>query len=528
MLCADLDAKCLTSQKASTSVDTSVVTLRNVPVDLVTELRSQPVKNDLHKQSSITGITLPSIKKPPKSKRCPSTSLNLSKAQSSSTTHHNGDPYYDFDTCDSDNMARRHSLSDSSSIFSQNIDDATVIHQAPNKPNTPQPEKRGSSRTRRLHITKRTPAITVTTSDPFITSISPVSAKAPTSTSSTRAPTSTSHLSEVSTDLLSLHDFDDSMKEESFTKLPKEKHDKLMQAALTDGFFAKLEKPKHDKPQHEKTQAVPWKRGAQIGIGSQGSVYRAINMESGHVFAVKEAFIDDSAEKEKQTSDIVHELEICKGLSHPHIVTFLGHEYSGNHLYIFMEFVPGGSMTKMLEEFGPLSEPLLKRSTCGLLEGLDYLHTREPPIVHRDIKGGNILVDTNFHVKLADFGCSKQAAMTTSFSTMGSVPWMAPEVIQGKEGYGRKADVWSLGCAIIEMATAERPWGRRAFDNILCAMRHIGFSQAIPQIPDTISASARDLICNCVRRNAEERMSAAELLQHEFLLKNNNNCKVEV
>jgi serine/threonine protein kinase len=310
------------------------------------------------------------------------------------------------------------------------------------------------------------------------------------------------------------YDFDDSI---DGSELQSEKRDQLMNVALSDGAFAKCDKPKHMK-------SFTWKQGTQIGRGTQGSVYRALNKENGNVFAVKEIFIDGRAEEEKQqTSNILHELEICKGLSHPHIVTFLGHEYVDSHLYIFMEYVAGGSMTKMLDEFGPLSESLLKRSTLGLLEGLDYLHTRDPPIVHRDIKGGNVLVEKNFHVKLADFGCSKQAAMTTSFTTMGSVPWMAPEVIRGQEGYGRKADIWSLGCCIIEMATAERPWGNFRFDNILCGMRHIGYSEDIPQMPETISASARDLVCKCVQRNAEERLSAAELLQHDFLQNHSSN-----
>merc|ERR1719188_1507119 len=115
-----------------------------------------------------------------------------------------------------------------------------------------------------------------------------------------------------------------------------------------------------------------------------------------------------------------------------------------------------------------------------MLKGLDYLHTRRPPVVHRDIKCANILVDLNFSVKLADFGCSRQQDVTTSFTTIGSIPWMAPEVIQQHDGYGRKADIWSLGCTVIEMFTAEKPWGNAFFDNIMYAMSHIGLSEALP------------------------------------------------
>eukprot|EP00746_Dinoflagellata_sp_MGD_P003789 gnl/MRDRNA2_/MRDRNA2_107347_c0_seq1.p1 gnl/MRDRNA2_/MRDRNA2_107347_c0~~gnl/MRDRNA2_/MRDRNA2_107347_c0_seq1.p1 ORF type:complete len:516 (-),score=79.70 gnl/MRDRNA2_/MRDRNA2_107347_c0_seq1:102-1649(-) len=506
-------------ETSSSAVDTSVATLRQVPLHLVTELRGRPMKNDSidsrkssssERKSSSSGISLPSIKKgnqPSFRKRC--TPLNSARdaaqniSKDSVSMQHDGDPYAGMLTSDMTSLC--HALSGSTSITSQHKEDVTVIHSpniSPNKPESAPPGKRGrSSRARFLRNGSKTLEISVGTSEPN----TPLT---PPTTVSTRAPTSTSHLSEFSADLEVNHDFEDSM---CTIELPSHTQEQLIKKALADGCFSKRE-----RSNFEKSRSFHWKRGQQIGCGSQGTVYRAMNMENGKVFAVKEAFM----ENEKERTNILQELEICRGLSHPHIVTFLGHEYVDKQLYIFMEFIAGGSMTKMLNEFGALSQSLLRRSSVGLLEGLEYLHSCDPPVMHRDIKGGNILVDMDFHVKLADFGCSKQAAMTTSFSTMGSVPWMAPEVIRG-EGYGRKADIWSLGCAIIEMATAERPWGNRAFDNILYAMRHIGFTESIPPIPDTISTSAHDLICCCVRRNGDKRWSALELLQHEFLQEQN-------
>ncbi|CAE7571119.1 mkkA, partial [Symbiodinium sp. CCMP2456] len=130
----------------------------------------------------------------------------------------------------------------------------------------------------------------------------------------------------------------------------------------------------------------------------------------------------------------------------------------------------------------------------GVLAGLDYLHTRNPPVVHRDIKGANILVDLNFNVKLSDFGCSKREDLTKSFTTIGSIPWMAPEVISQQQGHGRKADIWSMGCAVLEMATAEKPWGNDAFDNVMYALRHISMTDAIPPIPDTLGEAGEAFV----------------------------------
>merc|ERR1719174_825442 len=105
-------------------------------------------------------------------------------------------------------------------------------------------------------------------------------------------------------------------------------------------------------------------------------------------------------------------------------------------------------------------------------------------------------------MKLADFGCSKCDDTTVSFTTIGSVLWMAPEVIRGKQGgHGRKADIWSLGCVFLEMATAEKPWGNSAFDNQMQALMHIEGSDCTPPIPSNLPAAGADLIRQCVQRD---------------------------
>jgi len=158
----------------------------------------------------------------------------------------------------------------------------------------------------------------------------------------------------------------------------------------------------------------------------------------------------------------------------------------------------------------------LRKATSGMMQGLAYLHEHKPCVVHRDIKGANLLVDLNFHVKLADFGCSKRSFVSQSFTTIGSVPWMAPEVIQQQTGYGRKADIWSAGCTVIEMATAEKPWGNGAFDNMVAAMMRIGLTDAMPPFPKSVHTVVHSFIQACVQREPESRPQAIDLLDHEF------------
>lgn len=262
-----------------------------------------------------------------------------------------------------------------------------------------------------------------------------------------------------------------------------------------------------------------WRCGAQIGQGSYGSVHKALELNTGMVFAVKRALIRDGDEGDrKYVEKLSDELNIFRSLRHPNIVSYLGHELKDGALYVFMEFVAGGSLSSIIHEFGPLEGQLLKSATLGMIMGLDYLHSRSPPVVHRDIKGANVLVDADFNIKLADFGSSKRCDVSTSFTTTGSIPWMAPEVIDNRKGYGRKADIWSLGCTIIELATAELPWGKGAFQNVVHAIKRIGLSDAIPPIPASMPPALQDLTASCVQRQPGERPTASQLLLCEFFL----------
>eukprot|EP00931_Biecheleriopsis_adriatica_P102612 TRINITY_DN77557_c0_g1_i1.p1 TRINITY_DN77557_c0_g1~~TRINITY_DN77557_c0_g1_i1.p1 ORF type:complete len:794 (+),score=158.31 TRINITY_DN77557_c0_g1_i1:117-2384(+) len=258
-----------------------------------------------------------------------------------------------------------------------------------------------------------------------------------------------------------------------------------------------------------------WLRGELIGRGSLGSVWKALNSQTGELMAVKEVVIDtrDSTDNKFRQS-LQNEIDLYKDLQHPNIVSYLGNDFINGRLYIYLEYMSGGSISQVLSQFGPLEESLVARYLQDLLQGLEYLHSREHPVLHRDIKGANILVGLDSTVKLSDFGASKKTGGTANHTLRGSVPWMAPEVMR-QEGYGRKADIWSLGCVVIEMATASQPWGQ--FDNCLAAMVRIAMSEETPPVPEQLSPPCRDLISQCTRRSPEERPGASQLLEHEFV-----------
>uniref|UniRef100_A0A7S1X2H0 Protein kinase domain-containing protein n=1 Tax=Tetraselmis chuii TaxID=63592 RepID=A0A7S1X2H0_9CHLO len=187
-------------------------------------------------------------------------------------------------------------------------------------------------------------------------------------------------------------------------------------------------------------------------------------------------------------------------------------------LNIFLEFVPGGSIASLLAKFGSFTESVIRVYTKQILLGLEFLHTHQ--IMHRDIKGANILVDNSGVVKLADFGASKKIEDLVTVdsgckSIKGTPYWMAPEVIT-QTGHGRQADIWSVGCTVIEMATGKPPWSQH-FPVPMSAMFHIASSKHPPPLPERLSPEARDFLMLCFNRVPKERPNATRLLQHPFL-----------
>jgi mitogen-activated protein kinase kinase kinase len=229
--------------------------------------------------------------------------------------------------------------------------------------------------------------------------------------------------------------------------------------------------------------------------------------------------------KKMMVEALEREVLILKELDHPNIVRYLGSKHEANNLNIFLEYVPGGSIVSLLQNYGAFEEPLIKNFLKQSLQGLVYLHDRE--IIHRDIKGANILVDNKGIVKISDFGVSKkldnEPNIINRASFQGSVFWMSPEVVKNHH-YTRKADIWSIGCLLIEMATATHPWSELTPTQ---ALYKVGTSNK-PHLPVQLSNDAFDLLERTLEINYLDRPSARELLEHDFitieLLDSDNEC----
>uniref|UniRef100_A0A0D3FGH8 mitogen-activated protein kinase kinase kinase n=1 Tax=Oryza barthii TaxID=65489 RepID=A0A0D3FGH8_9ORYZ len=234
-----------------------------------------------------------------------------------------------------------------------------------------------------------------------------------------------------------------------------------------------------------------WYRGMLLGSGSFGTVFEGISDE-GAFFAVKEVCLCDQGSNAQQCIfQLEQEIALLSQFEHENIVQYYGTDKEDSKLYIFLELVTQGSLASLYQKYR-LRDTHVSAYTRQILNGLTYLHERN--IVHRDIKCANILVHANGSVKLADFGLAK-------------------EVVNPKTTYGPEADIWSLGCTVLEMLTRQLPYPGLEWTQ---ALYRIGKGEP-PAIPNCLSRDARDFISQCVKPNPQDRPSAAKLLEHPFV-----------
>ena len=266
-----------------------------------------------------------------------------------------------------------------------------------------------------------------------------------------------------------------------------------------------------------------WSLGAKIGVGSFGVVHVGMNTRTGTLMAVKRFTMSRAVMK-----DVRREVELMRSLDHKNIVRYFGAQMDQTYLHIFQEWVPGGSVASLLSRFGPFSMEVIRSYLSQTLAGLAYLH--ENNIMHRDMKGSNLLVNDEGTVKLADFGASKKLAnlqenMMMSLTVRGTPYFMAPEVFEEK--YSAKADIWGVGCVAFQMATASPPWKDKGFTNPISLFNFIKKHEGPPPMvireeePSSnkdkrLLRLLEDLVEKCFQHNPDMRPTVHELQEEMF------------
>ncbi|KAI7868843.1 kinase-like domain-containing protein [Spinellus fusiger] len=252
--------------------------------------------------------------------------------------------------------------------------------------------------------------------------------------------------------------------------------------------------------------------GNCIGKGQFGSVYRGLDLTTGEIVAVKRVKIDNG---ELDQEEMMKEVSLLKVLSHTNVIQYIGFIRTQWHINIVQEYAENGSLMSTLKAFGSFPEKLVAAFTIKILNGLEYLHAND--VVHCDLKAANILTTKTGDVKLTDFGVSLNLKIKAADAgaVSGTPNWMAPEVIELK-GASTKADIWSLGCTVVELATGKPPYANLIS---MSAMFRI-VEDDYPPIPSHISQEMHSFLLCCFQKNPDHRPTATQLKEHIWIQNN--------
>ncbi|XP_077477960.1 mitogen-activated protein kinase kinase kinase kinase 5 isoform X3 [Stigmatopora argus] len=253
----------------------------------------------------------------------------------------------------------------------------------------------------------------------------------------------------------------------------------------------------------------------RVGSGTYGDVYKARNIQTGELTAVKIIKLEAGDD----FSIIQQEIFMVKECMHRNIVAYFGSYLCREKLWICMEYCGGGSLQDIYHVTGPLSETQIAYICRETIQGLGYLHTKGK--MHRDIKGANILLTNDGDVKLADFGVAAKITATIAKrkSFIGTPYWMAPEVaaVEKNGGYNQLCDIWAVGITSIELAELQPPMFDLHPMRALFLMSKSSFQPPKLKDKNKWSAAFHNFVKVSLTKNPKKRPTAEKLLSHVYV-----------
>ncbi|XP_066370402.1 serine/threonine-protein kinase BLUS1-like isoform X2 [Miscanthus floridulus] len=266
------------------------------------------------------------------------------------------------------------------------------------------------------------------------------------------------------------------------------------------------------------TDPNEYKLYEEIGEGVSATVYRALCVPVDILVAIK---VLDLEKCNNDLDGIRREVQTMSLIDHPNLLRAYCSFTNGHQLWVVMPYMAAGSALHIMKTSFPegFDEPVIATLLREVLKALVYLHSQGH--IHRDVKAGNILIDTNGAVKLADFGVSacmfdtgnRQRARNTF---VGTPCWMAPEVMQQLHGYDYKADIWSFGITALELAHGHAPFSKYPPMKVLLMTLQNAPPGLDYERDKRFSKSFKDLVATCLVKDPRKRPPSEKLLKHSF------------
>ena len=259
-----------------------------------------------------------------------------------------------------------------------------------------------------------------------------------------------------------------------------------------------------------------YKRGALLGKGGFAAVFEFFNIENKEVLAGK-VVSKNSLQKARTRQKLMFEIKIHRSLHHPHIVSFERYFEDAHNIYIFLELCQNQTMNELLRRRKRLTELEVQSYLAQMVSALKYLHSHR--VIHRDIKLGNLFLNSKMEIKLGDFGLATKLEFDgeRKRTICGTPNYIAPEILDGKEGHSYEVDLWSLGILLYMLSIGRPPFETHDIKLTYKRIRMNAYSY-----PETISVSEelKDLIAKLIVTDPLLRLPLDEVLQHPFMKKN--------
>ncbi|XP_013174725.1 PREDICTED: uncharacterized protein LOC106123121 isoform X2 [Papilio xuthus] len=301
---------------------------------------------------------------------------------------------------------------------------------------------------------------------------------------------------------------------------PQEQQNGLVYGPIYDKLDLEKDKQKQDKEDEEEPIGVSpcgrfFKYDKEVGRGSFKTVYHGLDTQTG----VAVAWCELLEKKLNKTERLRfrEEADMLKKLQHPNIVRFYnyweGTVAKKKNIVLITELMLSGTLKAYLRRFKKINPKVLKSWCRQILKGLNFLHSRTPPIIHRDLKCDNIFITgTTGSVKIGDLGLATLKNRSFAKSVIGTPEFMAPEMYE--EHYDESVDVYAFGMCMLEMATGEYPYSEcsgpaQIYKKVVSGVK--------PQSLDKVNIpEVKDIIESCIKPNKTDRPKVKDLLNHEF------------